>query len=51
MTKTIRSLLFVFVLASLVLAACGGAATEAPGGARHRSSRNLRSTQSLPRLR
>lgn len=31
MTKTIRSLLFVFVLASLVLAACGGSsATEAP---------------------
>lgn len=30
MTKTVRSLLFVFVLASIVLAACGGAATEAP---------------------
>ncbi|MEW6286483.1 MAG: PstS family phosphate ABC transporter substrate-binding protein [Chloroflexota bacterium] len=31
MTKTVRSLLFVFVLASLVLAACGGgAATQAP---------------------
>ena len=31
MTKTIRSLLFVFVMASLVLAACGGgAATEVP---------------------
>lgn len=31
MTKTVRSLLFVFVLASLVLAACGSpAATEAP---------------------
>jgi phosphate transport system substrate-binding protein len=31
MTKTIRSLMFVFVLASLVLAACGSpAATEAP---------------------
>ncbi|HSO13803.1 MAG TPA: PstS family phosphate ABC transporter substrate-binding protein [Anaerolineales bacterium] len=37
MTKTVRSLLFVFVLANLVLAACGtsfseggGAATEAP---------------------
>jgi phosphate transport system substrate-binding protein len=32
MTKTVRSLLFVFVMLSLVLAACGGAATatEAP---------------------
>jgi phosphate transport system substrate-binding protein len=31
MTKTFRSLLFVFVMASLVLAACGGeAATQAP---------------------
>ena len=31
MTKTVRSLLFVFVVASLMLAACGGsAATEAP---------------------
>jgi phosphate binding protein len=32
MTKTVRSLLFVFVLASLVLAACGGgtSATQAP---------------------
>ena len=31
MTKTVRSLLFVFVITSLVLAACGGnAATEAP---------------------
>lgn len=31
MTKTVRSLMFVFVLASLVLAACGGGtATEAP---------------------
>jgi phosphate transport system substrate-binding protein len=31
MTKTVRSLMFVFVLASLVLAACGSpAATEAP---------------------
>jgi len=31
MTKTVRSLLFVFVVASLVLAACGGnTATEAP---------------------
>ena len=31
MTKTVRSLLFVFIAASLVLAACGGsAATEAP---------------------
>jgi len=31
MTKTVRSLLFVFVMASLVLAACGGgAATESP---------------------
>ncbi|NTW12353.1 MAG: phosphate ABC transporter substrate-binding protein PstS family protein, partial [Anaerolineales bacterium] len=30
MTKTVRSLMFVFVVASLILAACGGAATEAP---------------------
>jgi phosphate transport system substrate-binding protein len=31
MTKTIRSLLFMFIMASLVLAACGGeAATQAP---------------------
>jgi phosphate transport system substrate-binding protein len=30
MSKTIRSFLFVLVLTSLVLAACGGAATEAP---------------------
>ena len=30
MTKTVRSILFVFVLASLVLAACGSPATEAP---------------------
>ena len=30
MTKTVRSLLFVFVAASLVLAACGTPATEAP---------------------
>ncbi len=30
MTKTVRSLMFVFVLASLILVACGGAATEAP---------------------
>lgn len=30
MTKIVRSLLFVFVLASLVLAACGSPATEAP---------------------
>ena len=30
MTKTVRSLLFVIVLASLVLAACGSPATEAP---------------------
>jgi phosphate transport system substrate-binding protein len=30
MSKTVRSFLFVLVLTSLVLAACGGAATEAP---------------------
>ena len=30
MSKTVRSFLFVLVLSSLVLAACGGAATEAP---------------------
>src|SRR5262245_59851304 len=30
MTKTVRSLMFVFVLMSFVLAACGPAATEAP---------------------
>ena len=30
MTKTVRSLLFVFILTSLVLAACGSPATEAP---------------------
>jgi phosphate transport system substrate-binding protein len=33
MTKTIRSLLFVFVLASLVLAACGTSSSEGGGGA------------------
>lgn len=30
MTKTVRSIMFVFVLLSLVLAACGSPATEAP---------------------
>jgi len=30
MTKPIRALLFMFVIASLVLAACGGTATQAP---------------------
>ena len=30
MTKTVRSLLFIFVMLSLVLTACGGTATEAP---------------------
>ncbi len=31
MTKTLRSLMFVFVITSLLLAACGGSATtEAP---------------------
>ena len=30
MTKTVRSLLFVFVMASLILAACGGGSAETP---------------------
>ena len=33
MTKSVRSLLFVLVLLSFVLAACGPAATEAPTAA------------------
>ena len=30
MTKTVRSLLFVFIITSLVLAACSGSASDAP---------------------
>jgi phosphate binding protein len=48
MTKTVRSLLFVFVLASLVLAACGTSSSEGDGSAATQAPAATSAPQSQP---